>query len=190
MLTKPEAEQRLSRHLDTLKQCISGGWDAWNTHYSSRHFLLDGRARAAIVYCEIMNLAKTLFAEVSDVKVARKRSLYVLFIGDDIVLRFKKLKNGVPANIRTDQQRLIEMQRPIPGFLPGTFVSAGYELDPLEQAISQMLVVARLGKQEKWSLDLNIGSEAIQIGSTSQESSGKKRGATARPTVVKKDEKA
>jgi hypothetical protein len=155
MLTKREAENCLSPHYRTLKKCLDGGWEAWHEYYSHRHVVLDARARAAIVYCEIINLAKTLFAE-SDVKVVRKRAMYVLYIGDDIVLRFKKLRNGAPSNVPTGQQRLFHKQEPIPGILPGTFVSAGYELDRIERAIARTLVVARLDGKEVWSLDLNI----------------------------------
>lgn len=189
MLTKPEAEKKLAPHVETLRKCICDGWAAWQTHYASRHFVLDGRARAAIVYCEIIHLAKALFSDVLDVKIARKGSMYVLFIGNDIVLRFKKLKNGVPRNVSTRQQRLFCMQLPIPGMLPGTYVTAGYELNNLEQAISKTLVVARLGDEKVWSLDLDIGSESIQVVSTSQPSGGKGRGARARKTAKLDKEK-
>lgn len=189
MLTKLEAEKDLAPHLETLRGCINDGWIAWQTHYSSRHVILDARARAAIVYCEIIHSAKTCFPEGGDVKIVPKGSMYVLFIGDDIVLRFKKLKNGVPRNIPTEQQRLFRMQLPIPGILPGTYLSAGYELDALEQAISKTLVVARLGNHQVWSLDLNIGGESIEVICPSHQK-GKGRGAYARGTAQKKKEPA
>lgn len=190
MLTQIEADKQFSPHVEILRRCIHDAWEQWQTFYAGRHFVLDSRARAAIVYCEIIHLAKTLFAQAPGVKIARKGSMTILFIGDDIVLRFKKLKNGVPRNIRTEQQNLFRMQLPIPGILPGTYVSAGYELDELEQAISKTLIVARLGDEQIWSLDLGISGESIEIMPTFQPSEDKGRGAHARKTAKKNEKKA
>src|SRR3990170_3148511 len=64
MLKKQEAEKRLGPHIQKLQRCLNGGWKAWHEHYSHRHHRLDARARAAIVYCEIVELAKELFQNV------------------------------------------------------------------------------------------------------------------------------
>jgi hypothetical protein len=163
MLTKPQAENVLRPHCTVLKRVLDGGFKAWHEHYKHRHPILDSRARAAIVYCEIVDLAKALFADCSDVKIVRKGAMYLFYIADDIVLRFKKLRNGKPSNIRTKQQRIFQRQSSIPGFLPGTIVSAGYELDQLEQTIEKTLVVAQLNGKSVWSLDLNVGEDEGKI---------------------------
>jgi hypothetical protein len=163
MLTKSEAEGVLRPHYPNLKKALDGGLHAWHEHYKHRHVILDARARAAIIYCEIIDSAKVLFADRSDVKIVRKGVMYLFYVGDDIVLRFKKLRNGKPSNIKTKQQELFQKQQSsIAGFLPGTVVSAGYELDQLEQAIEKMLVVAQLNGKSVWALDLNIGEDEGQ----------------------------
>jgi hypothetical protein len=157
MLTKPQADSVLRPHYITLKKALDGGWHAWHQHYKDRHPILDARARAAIVYCEITALAKQFFDGCPDVKIVRKGAMHLFYIGDDVLLRFKKLRNGKPSNIKTRQQVLLQQQQSIPGILPGTLVSAGYQLDQLEQAIEKTLVVAQLDGRSIWSLDLNIG---------------------------------
>lgn len=165
MLNKPEALRTLQPHLPNLRRCLHDGWQAWKDHYATRHHILDARARASIVYCEIIHRAKELFAEDKDVKIVPRRWMYLLFFGDDIVLRFKKLRNRKPSNVRTKQQLLLDLQQSLPTILPSTNIVAGYELDPLQQAVESTLVVARLDGAEKWSIDLNLeeGADAGKI---------------------------
>lgn len=162
MLKKAEALETLGVHLPTLRRCLHGGWRAWKEHYTARHHVLDARARAAIVYCEIIHRAKELFAEDNNVKIVQRRWMYLLFFGDDIVLRFKKLRKRKPSNVKTKQQLLLDLQQPLPTILPNTNIIAGYELDPLQQAVESTLVVARLDGEEKWSIDLNLEEGAAE----------------------------
>jgi hypothetical protein len=156
MQTKEQAEKVLLPYYPKLKQCLDGGWRAWTEHYKSRQHVLDARAQASIVYCEIVHIAKECFSAVPDAKLVKKGLTHLLYIGDDIVLRFKKLRNGLPRNIRTTQQKLFQHQEIIPGFLPGTIASVGYQLDAIEQAIEKSLIIAQLDGRTAWSLDLNI----------------------------------
>lgn len=160
MLNKGDAEQTLQKHYQKLKQCLDGAWDSWHKHYNHRHHVLDARARAAIVYCEIVALARQLFDGAPDVKIVKRRLMCWFYFGDDIVLRFKKLKNRKPRNVQTAQQTLLELQRPLDGVLPGTYVTAGYELDQIQQAVAERLVLAYLNGKEVWAIDLNIGGDA------------------------------
>lgn len=159
MLNQPDAEKILAPYFPKLKECLDGGWEAWRDHCGHRRHILDARARAAIVYCEIADIAKRIFADLSDVRIVPKRNMCLVFFGEEILLRFKKLRNRKPRNVATRQQRLIELQQQgvFPGMKPNTFVTAGYQLDTLEQAIGQALVLAHFDGREVWAFDLNIG---------------------------------
>ena len=163
MLSRSDALKTLQPHQETLKKCLFDGWQAYHTHYQHRHHVLDARARAAIVYCEIIYRAKELFTNPELVKIVKRRWMYVLYFGHEIALRFKKLRNGKPSNVKTGQQVLFNLQRPIPSILPSTYLTAGYELDPLQQAIAQSLVIARLDGHQVWSIDLNLGEDEGSI---------------------------
>jgi len=176
MITKTKAEKLLEPYLPKLKECLDGGWTAWNRHYRDRHHVLDSRARASIVYCEIIDRAKNLFADDPDVTIHRKGTTYLLNVGNQIVLRFKKLKNGRPSNVRTRQQTLFEMQYVIPGVLPATIATAGYELDRIEQAIYKTMVLCQMSGEMLWSIDLNIVEEGkIEVMPTSAKETTKIR---------------
>ncbi len=156
MLTKLEAENALKPHISKIGQSLDGGWKAWHAHYKPRHPILDARARAAIVYCEIIALAKELFTNDADVKIVKRGLTYLIYVGDHIILRFKKSRNGKPSNIRTGQQVLFQQQT-FETMFPSTLVSACYELDNLEQTIESLIVIAQMNGKSVWSLDISIG---------------------------------
>jgi hypothetical protein len=152
MLSKDDAERCLGPYLPTIKTCIDGGWAAWKQHYAAREHVLDARARASIVYCETLALAKAAFDGAEGVRFVKKRGLSLSYIGE-VALRFKKLKrNGTCSNVPTQQQRCLQMQIEIPGFLPSTYVNAGYVLDPLQQEIERVLVSCQLADKVIWSI--------------------------------------
>jgi hypothetical protein len=67
--------------------------------------VLDGRPRAAIVYAEIVNRALEMFQGLEGVKVVRRPGSLMIYIGEDISIRFKKMrKDGRCSNIKTVTQ--------------------------------------------------------------------------------------
>lgn len=123
--------------------------------YGHKHHILDARARAAIVFCEITHRAKIEFSNLPDVKVVHRRSSLTIFIGDQITLRFKKIKRtGRCSNILTKTQTLFLAQLNLPGILDGTLVHAGYALDELQREIARKAVVCQLGNQVLWQITI------------------------------------
>ena len=150
------ATDQLSPHLPLIASCIEHGWEQWQTKYADKHYILDARARATIVNCEIRAKASLVFEQVEGVVLKRKNGTLFLYIGDDILVRFKKLKNsGQASNIMTDQQLSLYGQIPIPGILPGNHFNAGYILDDLQQSIERMLIAYQEGKRVVWMLDID-----------------------------------
>jgi hypothetical protein len=166
LITLEQAEEVLAPHRDLLNLCIQHGWDVWKTDYSHKHHILQARARAAIVYDEIVDKALVEFESKPDVIVKRTASTLMLYIGDHIVLRFKKIrKNGRCSNILTKQQILFRAQQSVQLQLPemqkGTLVHAGYQLDDLQQEIQRKSVVCQLNNSVIWQMSLAVEHAAV-----------------------------
>ena len=155
LLTWEEAEDRINPHAQTLSECIQYGWDMWKEFYAPQHPILDARARAAIVFCHIVDCAERKFPGIDGVKFERKQNSFLLYIGDDIVLRFKKLKkNGACSSIATRQQMLFKAQMELPGMETGTLLHAGYSLDVLQHDVQRKLVVCQFKNRVLWAIEL------------------------------------
>jgi len=164
ILTMEEAEEILAPYRDRLNRCIQHGWDVWKTDYQPKHRILGARARAAIVFDEIVDHAMEEFTGISDVKPVRLPNSFMLYIGERITLRFKKIKrSGRCSNIRTKQQVLFlaQAQMRLPTMLDGTLVHAGYALDDLQQEILRKTVVCQLHNRVLWQISLAGDTAAI-----------------------------
>jgi hypothetical protein len=164
ILTLEEAEEILAPYRERLNRCIQHGWDVWQSEYSRKH-ILHSRARAAIIFDEIVFCALEEFPAISgEVKAVRTASTFMLYIGDSITLRFKKIrKNGRCSNILTKQQILFraQVQLNFPTMLDGTLVSAGYVLDDLQQEIQRKSIVCHLDNHVLWEMPLAVGNTAV-----------------------------
>jgi hypothetical protein len=155
LLSKEQALALLQPYLKILNQCIDDGWSAWKTHYSHRSHILDGRPRAAIVYAEIVNRALEVFQGLEGVKIVRHPGSLMIYIGDDITIRFKKIrKDGRCSNIKTVTQIRFLAQLQLPGMVDGTLVHAGYQLDDLQQNVVRKAIVCQLYEKVLWDIEL------------------------------------
>jgi hypothetical protein len=154
-IDKETAEAALKPYLAKIKQCIEEAWEEWRTFYAPKHLVLDARARAAIVYCHIVDRAKVAFGKDPGVTVGTNRGIFRMFIGDRFALRFKKARdNGTTSNVPTGQQRLIDLQLAIPGLLPEAMLNAVYQLDDLQRDIRNMMVTLQLDGKVQWHIGL------------------------------------
>jgi hypothetical protein len=164
LLTLEEAEERLKPHQDRLNRCIQHGWDAYMKDYTAKHLILSARSRATIVFDEIIARAEAEFSRLEGVKFVRKSNSFLLYIGDKITLRFKKIKKcGRCSNIDTRQQVLFKAQAQmyLPTMLEGTLLQAGYVLDELQREIDRKMVVCQLNNRVLWQFRLTGTSNAI-----------------------------
>src|SRR5579863_4797093 len=81
ILSLKEAEERLEPYKSLLDDCIQHGWDAWNQDYVHKHHILRPRARAAIVFDEIVFKAQELFPPLPGVKFEPRNNSFLLYIG-------------------------------------------------------------------------------------------------------------
>src|SRR6185437_741342 len=111
------------------------------------------------VFYEIVARAEEMFSGLGDVRFERRSNSFLLYIGDDIILRFKKIKkNGRCSSIGTRQQMMFEAQMmpqmKLPGMEVGTMLHAGYALDDLQREIERKLVVCQFKNQVVWTISL------------------------------------
>jgi len=62
LINRERAEDILQPYMTVLNNCIDGGWNAWRNDYADKHHILNARARAAIVFCEITHRAQMEFS--------------------------------------------------------------------------------------------------------------------------------
>jgi len=176
ILTLEEAEEVLVPYRERLNRCIQHGWDVWKNDYQHKHHILHARARAAIIFDEIVFCAMEEFPDVPGaVKAVRTASTFMLYIGDSITLRFKKIrKNGRCSNILTKQQVLFraQVQLNFPTMMDGTLVSAGYVLDDLQQELLRKTIVCHLDDSVLWEMPLAIDNTVIVEFATPSSDSG------------------
>ncbi len=101
--------------------------------------------------------AQQEFADLPDVVFRRHSNSFMLYIGESITLRFKKLrKNGRCSAIDTRQQMLFRAQAQLrlPTMLHGTLVNAGYVLDNLQREIQRKMVVCQFRNHVLWQIGL------------------------------------
>jgi hypothetical protein len=116
------------------------------------------RARASFVNAAIVYRAKAAFAGLEpDVKFTATGNSFFLYIGDHIKIRFKKFTDdGRYSNLMTGRQiALLEQQNNIPGIVPGTYLTVGYQLDKLQQSIQCRMVTLQLKKGIEYFIDLD-----------------------------------
>jgi hypothetical protein len=158
LISAKAAEEQLQPYKLLLEECIQHGWDTWETFYKPRHHILQARSRSSIVFDEIVFHAQSKFSGLPGVTFQRHRGTFLLYIGDSIVIRFKKIgKNGKCSSIATHQQILFEMQAELPGMEKGTMLNAGYTLDDMQHDIMRKLVVCQFLNRVLWTIDLVSG---------------------------------
>lgn len=118
------------------------------------------------MFDEIVDKALVEFASQADVVIKRTPSTLMMYIGDSIVLRFKKIrKNGRCSNILTRQQILFRAQQIVQLRLPEmqtpTLVHAGYQLDDLQQEIQRKSIVCQLNNSVIWEMSLAVEHAAV-----------------------------
>lgn len=154
VLSEAEARSLLSPHFGPLVKCVRDAWAQWES-YPHRH-ALDARARAAFMSAFFSHRARAVFPDFSD-----SGNTFFLYFGNEAKLRLKKLKsNGTYSNIMTGRQLRLLRQMNIPGILPGTYLTLGYQLDFSEQSIAHIGVTLQSGKQVVYRIDLDEASSA------------------------------
>jgi hypothetical protein len=156
VLSEKEARRIFAPYYEKLIGCINGAWEQWEV-CPQRH-ALDARTRASFISSLFRHLAKAAFNNDLDSNVSHSDSgnSFFLYIGIDAKARLKKLKpNGRYSNIMTGRQLMLMKQMNIPGILPGTYFTIGYQLDDLQQRIQRRKITLQSSKGIIYSIDLD-----------------------------------
>jgi hypothetical protein len=89
----------------------------------------------------------------------------MIYIGNDVTLRFKKMRrNGRCNNVKTVTQIKFLAQLQLPGMVDGTLVHAGYQLDNLQQNVVRKAIVCQLNEKVLWDIELTgVPAEMVTI---------------------------
>lgn len=155
LLTSKDAERRLEAHKQRISRCIRGAWEAFDRDYAHKRHILNPRSVASIMWDEIIHRTQPEFAGIDDVVLKPQNNSFLLYIGQGIVIRFKKIgKDGRCRNIPTRQQNLYDSQTSLPGMEKGTILHAGYMLDDLRQELIAVMIVCQYAKHVVWTINL------------------------------------
>jgi hypothetical protein len=162
LLGLKQAEDRLNPNIKAkIDEVIQYGWDVWCRDYKPKHPILSARTRAGVIFDEIVHKVAEVFAGVPDVVFKRCKGNWLLYIGTDIVFRFKKLRpDRRYTNVKTHQQTLFQLQIELPGMEKGTLLQAGYVLDDLQTSLVRKVITCQFGKNVLWSIDLDERANA------------------------------
>jgi len=171
LLSKESAETLLKPYLETIRDCIKAGWDAWISFGSLAPDLrapLSKRSRATFVYDHIVYNIQAKFYKNPRVGLLQKAGFLNLEIdgGSEAraILRIKKLdRKNRARNYPTNQQVLFSMQLNLPGWpKDATRLIAGYKLDLTETEIHEYLVTLPIGSNVEWFFEITEGVPKIQ----------------------------
>ncbi len=193
LLSLNQAEGRLNPNIKAkIDEVIQYGWDVWNRDYKPKHPILSARSRAAIIYDEIVHKAAEVFANVPDVVFKRFRNSWLLYVGKDIVFRFKKLRpDGRYTNVKTHQQTLFQLQIELPEMEKGTMLQAGYVLNDLQTSLVRKIITCQFGKRILWAIDLDkqVSAPIVQMPLTPTPAPRKQERFEPKPEVAAEQEK-
>jgi len=129
VISVDEARGLLDPHIPTLKKCVDAGLDDFNVkHGSDRHYL-SPHSRAMIIRDLIIFHVRKAFDGKEGVSIMERGRLFLLNIGGEILLRFKKMNEQMLAsNVPTKQAMDFSRQQlSFEGFLPAvTNMNVGY----------------------------------------------------------------
>jgi hypothetical protein len=143
MSALPSSESIVAKHskeLQLIADCISDGWDSYQTLYSpalrARH---RPPTRANLVYDEMLAAAEGKFAKAdgAGVRIESRNGLFVVVIGGAICVRLKKLDERFRShNIPTQQAVDFQLQQfTLPDVPQMLNLTAGYKLNKLQTAV-------------------------------------------------------
>jgi hypothetical protein len=132
----------------TLTDIYKSAVDLYNEGTSPR-IRAEHTSRAALnsIYSLVWKGYEREFGEMSGFHLLNMRGLNILNIGDQVVVRAKRVDaNGLHVNNPTQQQKDFDRQIPLAGLPPEAVrVVIGYELDPAYSTVERVIVRHTMG---------------------------------------------
>jgi hypothetical protein len=153
VLSEEEARNLFTPYAGKVTAVINKVWKEWES--CPQRAMLDARTRASFLNALFWNEVKGIFGGDPNIRVTQNGNSVFLYIGTQAKTRFKKLKpNGTYSNIMTGTQLRLMKQIHMP-FMPGTYLTIGYQLDPLQQQIASRKITLQSSRGVIYAIDLD-----------------------------------
>lgn len=121
------------------------------------------RSAASLIHDHMCFEAERLLAGQEDVRALDVRSLKLWLIGDQVVIRLKKMdEEGRARNLQTRQQRDFDLHRTLPGVPPApTRVTLGYFPDRTMTEVIRVQVACPIGREIAWCAAIVPAEKAV-----------------------------
>ncbi len=167
VLTFPEVQERLDPLHDALVEAHLGAAKRYREVAGSHPEViaaLNSTERANFLHGQVRSLVGAGVEPISGVNVTNW-DVFTIAVGVNLLVRFKFLGNGNPANVKTEQQRLLERQQykeeamdvlALAGITqPPTIVTCGYTFDGFD--IGRVLIQRDCRGHDRWTYDIYGG---------------------------------
>jgi hypothetical protein len=155
VLSEEETRSLFAPHAPTIAALINRVWKQWES--CPQRSMLDARTRASFLSSLFRHEIKNVFggSDKSGVHFTEDGNSFFLYFGDQAKMRFKKLDaNGKYSNIMTRVQLQLIKQVNMP-FMPGTYLTIGYQLDALQQGILSKKITLQSRSGVVYAIDLD-----------------------------------
>ncbi len=172
MVDLPETKSRLEPlvpHITAAHESAMSGWVARLREDSEFTLPLDITTRANILNNHICKQVERRVGDMSGVRLNDKLGFFAVLVEPDILLRFKYVGHGAPANVKTKQQKLLAKQTyneqmmlalaGDAGAEPPTLLTCGYVIDG--DKIGRIEIRRDCKGHQTWSYDIYGGDAVI-----------------------------
>jgi hypothetical protein len=154
-ITEHQAKETLSPYQDDIRDCIVSAWKYYHDHFREIKHILSSRSMASIIFDFITHNVRQKFDGKRNVSISTKRGLFLVNFGNQVVLRFKKLRNNKASCIHTQQTLNFFCQLEIEDIPNPQRLVVGYQLNKIRTEIKAISVIyPQNPKQNYWTFDL------------------------------------
>ncbi|MPZ51039.1 MAG: hypothetical protein GEU75_17350 [Dehalococcoidia bacterium] len=163
MIANYQADAILEPHKAKLLEVVATAVQNYYSDDSSLKVNHSKGTRSSIINDEMRAAARRVFGNVSGVAFTTKRGMFLLYVDNQIAIRFKKLTRRLLAQNHPTQQALAfsnqkqlgQQLGPLPGTPdPMTHVNVGYQMNALDTGVSGIYAACPNGEMLAWAIDL------------------------------------
>lgn len=169
MVSRDDAEREYGDYLPRLDRVFQRAGADLNIWLASAMHTLTPRTIANVMYDFIVSQARREFDQDREITFATRRGLLLMYIRSALVLRFKKLSNGLRgSSIPTEQAIQYPMQQLVLSGMPAKAPRcvAGYKMNPLSLEVTATYLTLPTATGIDWAIRLDDQGEERTAGLT------------------------
>lgn len=153
--SQEKAQEILGPYEPTIRRAIERAWERWRDRPPEELLALNGRARAAMMWCFMKEEVSNALRETGGVTMREHSGTCDYVVKNQILFRLKKLNRvGRSRNFPTPTSVAYYAQLEIEGFPRAIRLDIGYVLNPTRTSIREILVSCPLEKGIVWTYRL------------------------------------